>query len=496
MAGDAELTEAHSELQAVKRALRDGSAHLGLRGESLQRYLLQLGEKENLLLSRQLYRGAASNGQAIQHKAYLLGASSSAAAIASSSEGPSAHRAHGSSAQAADAAAVGAAPREPPPGPAQTFNKNDLASVLSHMCGYEAVALESVKAMRALASLAYSDAAFNLDDSRVLGQLQRLMAIHQGEPQVQLAAMRALCNMAYDPDSAVKRLISPSLLAGILKSMDGHPNVKDLAVKASEAAARLIAAEACPVGEAASDGGPVRSVEPSEVEGLGALGGFFAAAAVGESACQRSVLHLAAQLLSSEVVAPALIAQRFVAASKAVRRRGPEGAAAAWGWLNLARLLCDPTLPSELGEAMVQAGCIAVSANLMVDQARDAPTQVKGIEAMSAIIGDRWAGLHAFAEVGGIALVVAAMRAHGGDARVQTKGVKALSCGIQWPQDLQAKAGYSYGTGIELTKSAMAQHPDRSGLRSTRSSLSSTGKRTAPSCKSRASSRLRSTWTS
>jgi len=175
-------------------------------------------------------------------------------------------------------------------------------------------------------------------------------------------------------------------------------------------------------------------------------------------------LHLAAQLLSSEVVAPALIAQRFVAASAAVRRRGPEGAAAAWGWLNLARLLCDPTLPSELGDAMVQAGCIAVSANLMVDQAGDAPTQLKGIEAMSAIIGDRWAGLHAFAEVAGIALVVAAMRSHGGDVRVQTKGVKALSCGIQWPQDLQAKAGYSYCTGIELTKSAMAQHPDSAEL--------------------------------
>merc|ERR1712232_100107 len=49
-------------------------------------------------------------------------------------------------------------------------------------------------------------------------------------------------------------------------------------------------------------------------------------------------------------------------------------------------------------------------------------------------------------------------RAHGNDATLQTKGVRALASGIHWPEDVQEKAGYSSRRAVELTKNAMASH--------------------------------------
>ena len=61
--GGDELAQVQSELQAVKQALDEGTMYLGMKSETLQRFLLQLNEKEILLLSKQLRhvtRGAAS----------------------------------------------------------------------------------------------------------------------------------------------------------------------------------------------------------------------------------------------------------------------------------------------------------------------------------------------------------------------------------------------------------------------------------------------------
>ena len=49
-----ELTEVQMELHVVKAALRSCGDHLGMKGETLQQYLLQLNQKENILLSRNL----------------------------------------------------------------------------------------------------------------------------------------------------------------------------------------------------------------------------------------------------------------------------------------------------------------------------------------------------------------------------------------------------------------------------------------------------------
>merc|ERR1719321_1358703 len=56
------------------------------------------------------------------------------------------------------------------------------------------------------------------------------------------------------------------------------------------------------------------------------------------------------------------------------------------------------------------------------------------------------------------------MSRHPDVALIQTKGIRALASGIQWPNDIQTKAGYDYKRGVELTKAAMSKHGDAEEL--------------------------------
>lgn len=480
--GGNELAETQIETKAVKQALKEGTAYLGMQGETLQRYLLQLGQKEFTLLSIQLQGATVSGQRAAPHQ--LMGSSapptpSSAAAFVGTDGGmPAAGMAVAAAAgnasivkngfQNAPAAesngepsqpsAPRLQPREPPPGPPKAFDKKNLDQVLVHMCDYEALPSESTIALRCLSSLAYADAAFNVEDSRVLSQLLRLLTIHEAEPQVQLAGMRVLCNVAYDPDTALKHLAEPKVFGVILKAMEGSPAAKDLPVKASEAAARIVAAEVCPVGEAVTDGGPARTVVEDEPKGLGVVAGFFAVSISGESGTHKTVLQLVSQLIANEVIQSTMVADRFIFSASAVQG-ALAGTSSAVGWLSVAKLLTGSAVPG-LADALVSAGAIAVAARLMEGQADDAAVQLAGIEAMSQLIGNRWAGLEAFAQVQGVTRIESAMRTHVGKTILQTKGIRALACGIHWPAEIQTKSGYTFSAGVELTKEAMVHHCD------------------------------------
>merc|ERR1712070_366338 len=93
-----------------------------------------------------------------------------------------------------------------------------------------------------------------------------------------------------------------------------------------------------------------------------------------------------------------------------------------------------------------------------VAQAGFAPCQLAGIEAMSGLVGSRWIGLQAFAAVKGIERIQTAMSNHVNESVLQTKGIRALASGIQWPEDIQTKAAYNYRNGVKLTKAAMTKH--------------------------------------
>ncbi|CAE8581584.1 unnamed protein product, partial [Polarella glacialis] len=429
---DSELFNTQVELQAVKKALRDGGAHLGLKGEALTRYLLQLNEKENLLLSKQLRSMAAKD-----HFEPLL----PAAASPTMSMVPMTTT-NGSVPP----------PRPAPDGQPKAFDRESLAEVLTHMIEYEAVPTECAKSLRALSSLAYANARCVGEDDRALPVLLRVLTLHPSEGVVQLTAMRALCNMAYDQAMAMKRLAHPDVMGGLLLAMAVDAEPKETAARASEALARIVAAEVKPEGESSSSP-PAEKLEVP-AGSSGALVSLFVAASRGEALAREAVPRLLAQLASNEVMEAKVAAEGFVKAEQECRMAS-EGA----GWLAQAKVLSSSeALLFELPAALVEAGAVRAAAGIMTRFLQDATVQLTGIEAMSSLVGNRWAGLRAFADVGGMERVEEAMKEHCGNAIIQTKGVRALGSGVQWPQEVQERARYSFRRAVELTKLAMSQH--------------------------------------
>lgn len=429
---DNELAETQAELQAVKRALRDKAPHLGLTGEALQRYLLQLNEKENLILSKQLRSMAGGN-----HFEPLLPASNQAAA-------PSA---------ASHVQGNGVVPvaRAAPDGSPKAFNRENLSEVLAHMAEYEAMANECAKALRALSSLAYANARSVAEEEKTLPILLRVLALHRNDGAVQLTAMRALSNMAYDQAMSLQRLATPDVLAGLLEAMASNAEPKEISSRASEALARIIAAEVKPD----SDGGGPAPTEPLKLPiGLpGALCGLFVAASRVEASAREALPRLLTQLSTNEVMEPKIAAEGFVRAEQECKV-----ATDATGWLTVAKTLSAADQAPELPAALVDAGSIRAAAGLMTRFLADSTVQLTGIEALSSLVGNRWAGLRAFADVGGMERIEEAMKSHTTDVTIQTKGVRALGSGVQWPAEVQERARYSHRRAVELTKQAMSHH--------------------------------------
>ncbi|CAJ1377053.1 unnamed protein product [Effrenium voratum] len=432
MAAASELASIQAELQSVKRALQSGAAHLGLQGEALQKYLLQLNEKENLLLSKQL------RNLAVESFEPLLPAASQASAPPNPARG----YAHTNGSHQ---------PRPAPAGEAKAFNRENVQEVLSHMAEYEAVPTECAKALKALSSLAYANARSIGQDERVLPSLLRVARLHSTEGVVQLTAMRAISNMAYDQEIALTRLAQPDVMGQLLAAMASKAEPKEISARASEALARIIAAEVKPD----SDGGGPPPEQPVQLPAgsPGALCGLFLAACRGEAACKEIVPQLLTQLSSNEVTEARQAAEGFTRCEQECKIPA-DGV----GWLSLAKILSPVDSVRDLPAALVEAGAIRAAASIMTRFVDDSMVQLTGIEAMSSLVGNRWAGLRAFADVGGMERVEEAMRRHGQDAVIQTKGVRALGSGVQWPQDIQERARYSHRRAVEITKNAMSQH--------------------------------------
>ncbi|CAK9035575.1 unnamed protein product [Durusdinium trenchii] len=433
MASASELASTQAELQSVKRALQSGAAYLGLQGEALQKYLLQLSEKENLLLSKQLHSMAAQD-------------SFEPLLPATASSGPTRGYAAGHVTNGAHQPA-----RPAPVGDAKAFNRENLQDVLTHMAEYEAVPAECAKALKALSSLAYSNARSVGKDERVLAALLRAVRLHQSEGAVQLTAMRAISNMAYDQEVALTRLAKSDVMGQLLTSMASKSEPKEIAARASEALARIIAAEVKPD----SEGGGPPPEQPVQVPpgSPGALCGLFLAACSAEAPCKEIVPQLLLQLSSNEVIEAKQAAEGFTRCEQECKTPA-DGV----GWLALAKVLSPMDSVRDLPAALVEAGAIRAAASIMTRFIEDRLVQLTGIEAMSSLVGNRWAGLRAFADVGGMERVEEAMRRHGQDSMIQTKGVRALGSGVQWPQDIQERARYSHRRAVDLTKTAMSQH--------------------------------------
>merc|ERR1719265_1106797 len=153
-----DLEATQTEVDAVKKAVRQSSTYLGMSGETLQRYLLQMTEKENLLLSHKL-RISATQADApsdttppaedkrqdlmTKMEAFINSSDTNGSGPAAEDADPICEPAEDSVRDPAEVTDV----KPPPEGDVQAFNKESLPEVVRHLCEYEAVPLESAKAL-------------------------------------------------------------------------------------------------------------------------------------------------------------------------------------------------------------------------------------------------------------------------------------------------------------------------------------------------------------
>jgi hypothetical protein len=426
MRPSAELQECQEELAGAKKALRENGTYMGMKGETLQKYFLTLNEKENILLSKQL-QAAAPQGSG------LLSASAPGSQTTAIT--------HGSFASKQNMVAKAL------PAATSTFDRERLPSVSAHMTTYEASPAESAKALRALASLAYANAKEVGSDPAILPQIHRLLELYPTDVNVQTNAIRSLCNMAYDPEVALKILANTDVLSALVGSMVRNPTAKEVCAKSCEAVARVVAAEVSPET-------PAELAVPPEQGPLKVLFTLVGPDAEDQSA-RDVVVQLLEQLIANEVATPDLLAERLLSVGRMCKETGPDAAA----WLALTKAVAMKEI-TTLSECLVNREAIKLAHEVMSSQTAHGPTQLAGIECMSGLVGRRWVGLQRFAGLKGIERIETAMTNHPGNRLIQTKGIRALASGAAWPKEIQEPAGWNAKRGVELTKAAMAANED------------------------------------
>eukprot|EP00927_Polykrikos_kofoidii_P072541 TRINITY_DN68641_c0_g1_i1.p1 TRINITY_DN68641_c0_g1~~TRINITY_DN68641_c0_g1_i1.p1 ORF type:complete len:578 (+),score=81.22 TRINITY_DN68641_c0_g1_i1:89-1735(+) len=470
-----DFADLQTEIRAIKNALRDGTVFLGMTGEKLQRYLLQLNEKENLLLSHKL-RNMPTEEQvssAANHEGGPIptGATPRVASVSEPSAlqveeadasstvvppGSAELQAEGPASSRPGVSPVAALPRvvarDSPVGPTRALDRFSLENVTAHLVDYESSSVESAKALRCLSSLAYTDADAVGGNDRVLPQILRTIGIHFDDDQVQLAAMRAFCNMAYSSSISLNKLATDNgVVVTLVDAMVRHEK-KEIGAKAGETVARMVAAE---VGTTSTDGeapNPPQAVDSACTQSPLAV--LLAASLENSSGDHVVAEKLVTQLISNEVVDVPMVASRFVASASIVR---PSATASA-SWLRLARALCSPNEYEDMPSGLVEEGAIAAAADLVTSHAADGSVQLAGIESLSSLVGSRKSGLDKFAAVKGMQILENAMRAHADEVILQTKCTRALASGLIWDPEVQQKSGYNWRNSVKLTKAAMARH--------------------------------------
>eukprot|EP00747_Dinoflagellata_sp_TGD_P187217 gnl/TRDRNA2_/TRDRNA2_44760_c0_seq2.p1 gnl/TRDRNA2_/TRDRNA2_44760_c0~~gnl/TRDRNA2_/TRDRNA2_44760_c0_seq2.p1 ORF type:complete len:555 (+),score=116.32 gnl/TRDRNA2_/TRDRNA2_44760_c0_seq2:67-1731(+) len=471
-----ELAKIQTELQAVKHALKDGVAYLGMQGEILQEYFLQLNAKENLKLAAI----ATQSHDSEVESAAVRGAETIAADKedgARREEGwrmeNGAWKKHSTSTVAAadDCAGKLAEPtvrseppaRAPPPGPVVPFTRDSLQSVMEHLCAYEGNVKESGQALRALSSLAYADAKRVGEDATVLKQLVRMLRLYPSDANIQVPAVKALCNAAYDQHVCLRYFANPEVVALLTSSAVQCADNKEHGAKVVEAVVRIATVEH----RGNADVAAAKAQGPST---LGAI--FMSAMENGNTSWRMPVCNVIGQLVTNEVVDHDEMARHFVACGMAAR----DSTKAAANWMALAACLSQEADEQALGlqahqrlmaEALIAVGAIRVTLDLMGAHETHDFVQLVGYEAICNLVGTRIKGLEAFADADGVTRVETALRLHGANADLQMKGVKLLSQGLEWPQHIRKKVKYSPSHAVELTKLMMHNHRDNIELQQT-----------------------------
>lgn len=409
-----ELTELRAEIQEVKQVLRKGGEYLGMQGEKLQQYFLQLSGKENILLaqlrSNESEECIAANGAVSHGKVNNASGGYCVAPIL---------------------------PAKPPPtpidpsAPPMQFAKDDIHAILVHLTEQEGNLREARYGLRAFASLAYQEPSKVGACSECLVQVRRLMELYPEEEALQLFALKGLCNVAYDSTIARDKLSGQNSFYPIVRAA-ARSESGQVTDKAIETIARIIAASGTEYGDV--------------------LMSLFKVVGLLPESPKQVVATLLAELISNEVIMEASIATQLVASMEALE----DTPIAAIRSFELVRELCKVSLQQQ--EALMKGGAFRVTSNFMAKHTSNKDIQREGIETFCSLVGSEWEGLNLLGQADGIPRIEAAMYAHPKDAMIQIKGVKALACGVLWPEEMQKKAKYNCGRAVELTKAAMLIH--------------------------------------
>ena len=191
---------------------------------------------------------------------------------------------------------------------------------------------------------------------------QREAQLHPDEDQLQLAAMKCLCHLAFETDIARRELAERSVVDALMAARQS--SALEVRKVADEATARIIAAEA-------------RSTSTStfsSTSGAKALSHIFRAEAQARGKQIPTSLREILQLLSEELVDVGFLADCFIEAAPSASTT-EEGV----GWLSL--------LVDLIGQnpALVCPGAAAATTALMDAFPRSLPIQSQGVAALTAL---------------------------------------------------------------------------------------------------------------
>eukprot|EP00930_Biecheleria_cincta_P044454 TRINITY_DN30571_c0_g2_i1.p1 TRINITY_DN30571_c0_g2~~TRINITY_DN30571_c0_g2_i1.p1 ORF type:complete len:511 (+),score=126.91 TRINITY_DN30571_c0_g2_i1:47-1579(+) len=440
MAGS--LASVRDDLAKVQKALSSGGTYLGFSGQDLSKLNDTLIEKQSILV--EIQKRSSSNGWS-------------------------------SSASASRASFAGLRPA--PPGPAVTFDRCSLADVLSHMCDYEAVPQECVKALRALASLAYKDPADVAFDDRVMGQILRLLCWHAQEPAVLHGAMKVMSHLAFEQDIALGTLARRDVLAALISVRrsggEGNGNATtnsahaEATKLAGEAIARILAAaqtEAVAAPDGSSKGNTEKATHAVKAILTAEAAAEFEALKNGawQRHSQNGIQELLARLVEQELVEQSLLVSSFVGAAPILDGKSTEVAAAAAGWLALLRQLVPEGAPGRASaELFVKGGCMPTITSLMEMHPRDALVQGQGIAAYQLLTSScKKLGPEAFSETQGVQRAEWALATLPEDESLQRFGILLLVSVLDWPMPVQKKCSLDFRKAVAFTKEAMRRHLD------------------------------------
>ncbi|CAE7288081.1 unnamed protein product, partial [Symbiodinium sp. CCMP2456] len=304
-----------------------------------------------------------------------------------------------------------------------------------HLLDYEAVPYEAAKALRALASLAYSEPV-EVAKGSCIEQLLRILRLHRDS--LEILALRCLCHICFSAEAV--RFLPIQVLPALLET-----EKEEGSKLAFEAMARILVAEATER--------PRLSPELFRAQFQLSLSDKRA----------NSFKEMLFQSLQGELVPATFLAEQFLASAPLSMRKDPSEEVTAAGWLWMLAELLDTKGNKELSEALVcqslVKGITTATTALMDVHTTSLSVQCQGIAALAALARKR-SGPMAIAEVSGVRRVEKALSTLGDDASLSCSSISFLVSVLDWPLPTQKLCELDFARIVFLIKDSMQRHLD------------------------------------